>query len=44
MKSVPEGEWHCQICAKEKHHTRHARTKRVMKKTSPEKLIMPEKY
>jgi hypothetical protein len=42
MKRVPEGEWRCRICAKEKHIPRRARKKRVMKKTSLEKLIMPK--
>jgi hypothetical protein len=42
MKSVPKGEWHCPICAKDKQIPRRARTKRVMKRTAPEKLIMPE--
>lgn len=42
MKRVPDGDWHCPICAKEKQIPRRARTKRVTKRTAPEKLIIPE--
>lgn len=44
MKNAPEGKWHCPRCTEDKGfvYSRRARTKRVMKKTVPEKLTIPD--
>ncbi|XP_078180627.1 protein CHROMATIN REMODELING 4-like [Carex rostrata] len=44
LENAPEGKWHCPRCTEDKGfvYSRRARTKRVMKKTVPEKLTIPD--